>query len=48
MKVDSSLKEIKRISVNVIDLEEKEGVNWDFWGEFSVTLGDAKELGEGK
>ena len=48
MKVDSSLKEIKRISVNVIDLEEKEGVTWDFWGEFSVTLGEAKELGEGK
>lgn len=48
MKVDLSLKEIKRISVNVIDLEEKEGVNRDFWGEFDVTLRDAKELGEGK
>lgn len=48
MKVDLSLKEIKRISVNVIDLEEKEGVTRDFWGEFGVTLRDVKELGEGK
>lgn len=30
MKVDLSLKKIERISVNVIDLEEKEGVTRDF------------------
>lgn len=45
MKVDLSLKKIERISVNVIDLEEKEGVTRDFWGEFSVTSGDTKEVG---
>ena len=26
-------------------LEEKEGVTRDFWGEFSVTSGDTKEVG---
>ena len=30
MKVDLGLKKLERISVNVIDLEEKEGVTRDF------------------
>lgn len=48
MRVDWVSKEVKNLSVNVLDLEEKEGVNIFQERLWSVTSGGGKKLSEGQ